>query len=44
MSSALTSENEIKEAMQESAQELLNYYVKLQGLNISQVVRKCSVT
>ncbi|XP_025833806.1 vacuolar protein sorting-associated protein 51 homolog [Agrilus planipennis] len=35
-STALTTENEINPSIQESAQELLNYYVRLQGLNISQ--------
>ncbi|KAK5644906.1 hypothetical protein RI129_006206 [Pyrocoelia pectoralis] len=37
---ALTTENEINTTMQESAQELLNYYVRIQGLNISQMLRK----
>ncbi|KAJ8975798.1 hypothetical protein NQ317_005180 [Molorchus minor] len=32
---ALTNENEINSNMQESAQELLNYYVRIQGLNCS---------
>jgi hypothetical protein len=34
---ALTNENEISMTMQESAQELLNSYVRIQGLNVSQV-------
>lgn len=34
---ALTNENEINNNMQESAQELLNHYVRIQGLNCSQV-------
>lgn len=34
---ALTNENEIETSMQESAQELLNHYVRIQGLNVSQV-------
>ncbi|KAJ8944212.1 hypothetical protein NQ318_014574 [Aromia moschata] len=33
---ALTNENEINSTMQESAQGLLNYYVRIQGLNCSQ--------
>lgn len=37
-SSALTTESEINSTMQGSAQELLNCYVRLQGLNISQVI------
>lgn len=37
---ALTTETEINTTMQESAQELLNYYVRIQGLNISQMLRK----
>nr|CAH7737075.1 unnamed protein product [Callosobruchus chinensis] len=37
---ALTKENEINNTMQESAQELLNYYVRIQGLNCSQMLRK----
>ncbi|KAJ8968155.1 hypothetical protein NQ314_002412 [Rhamnusium bicolor] len=37
---ALTNENEINSNMQESAQELLNYYVRIQGLNCSQMLRK----
>lgn len=39
-SSALTMESEISTTMQESAQELLNYYVRIQGLNVSQVILK----
>ncbi|KAJ8917819.1 hypothetical protein NQ315_010728 [Exocentrus adspersus] len=38
--SALTTESEIKSTMQESAQELLNYFVRIQGLNCSQMLRK----
>ncbi|KAK9881794.1 hypothetical protein WA026_017310 [Henosepilachna vigintioctopunctata] len=38
--SALTNENEIETSMQESAQELLNHYVRVQGLNVSQMLRK----
>lgn len=34
---ALTNENEINNTMQESAQELLNHFVRIQGLNCSQV-------
>ncbi|XP_023029849.2 vacuolar protein sorting 51 [Leptinotarsa decemlineata] len=37
---ALTNETEINNTMQESAQELLNYYVRIQGLNCSQMLRK----
>jgi hypothetical protein len=37
---ALTNENEISMTMQESAQELLNSYVRIQGLNVSQMLRK----
>ncbi|XP_022918238.1 vacuolar protein sorting-associated protein 51 homolog [Onthophagus taurus] len=37
---ALTKESEINTTMQESAQELLNYYVRIQGLNVSQMLRK----
>lgn len=37
-STALTTENEINTNMQESAQELLNHYVRIQGLNVSQVI------
>lgn len=37
---SLTNEIEINNAMQESAQELLNYYVRIQGLNCSQMLRK----
>ncbi|XP_018567951.1 vacuolar protein sorting-associated protein 51 homolog [Anoplophora glabripennis] len=37
---ALTTESEINSTMQESAQELLNYYVRIQGLNCSQMLRK----
>ncbi|RZC32351.1 vacuolar protein sorting-associated protein 51 -like [Asbolus verrucosus] len=37
---ALTNEGEISMTMQESAQELLNYYVRIQGLNVSQMLRK----
>ncbi|CAG9822027.1 unnamed protein product [Phaedon cochleariae] len=37
---ALTNENEINNTMQESAQELLNYYVRIQALNCSQMLRK----
>ncbi|GJQ75489.1 hypothetical protein Trydic_g17576 [Trypoxylus dichotomus] len=37
---ALTVQNEINTSMQESAQELLNYYVRIQGLNVSQMLRK----
>ncbi|XP_019865265.1 vacuolar protein sorting-associated protein 51 homolog [Aethina tumida] len=36
----LTTEAEINKTMQLSAQELLNYYVRLQGLNCSQMLRK----
>ncbi|XP_066151161.1 vacuolar protein sorting-associated protein 51 homolog [Euwallacea fornicatus] len=36
----LTGETEIATAMQESAQHLLNYYVRLQGHNCSQMLRK----
>ncbi|XP_066260204.1 vacuolar protein sorting-associated protein 51 homolog [Euwallacea similis] len=36
----LTGEAEIATAMQESAQHLLNYYVRLQGHNCSQMLRK----
>nr|XP_015838681.1 PREDICTED: vacuolar protein sorting-associated protein 51 homolog isoform X2 [Tribolium castaneum] len=39
-SAALTNEGEINMTMQESAQELLNYYVRIQGLNVSQMLRK----
>lgn len=39
-SAALTTEGEIDTTMQESAQELLNYYVRIQGLNVSQMLRK----
>ncbi|KAG5884587.1 hypothetical protein JTB14_032681 [Gonioctena quinquepunctata] len=37
---ALTNETEINNTMQETAQELLNYYVRIQGLNCSQMLRK----
>ncbi|XP_045475583.1 vacuolar protein sorting-associated protein 51 homolog [Harmonia axyridis] len=37
---ALTNETEIETSMQESAQELLNHYVRIQGLNVSQMLRK----
>ncbi|KAI4461291.1 hypothetical protein MML48_5g00007952 [Holotrichia oblita] len=37
---ALTVESEINTSMQESAQELLNYYVRMQGLTVSQMLRK----
>ena len=36
-SAGLTNEYEISMTMQESAQELLNYFVRIQGLNVSQV-------
>lgn len=36
--SNLTTEGDINASMQEAAQELLNYYVRIQGLNISQVI------
>lgn len=39
-SSALTTEAELCTSMEESAQELLNYFVRIQGLNISQMLRK----
>lgn len=39
-SAALTHENEINSNMHESAQELLNYFVRVQGLNCSQMLRK----
>ncbi|CAH0556107.1 unnamed protein product [Brassicogethes aeneus] len=38
--SSLTNEAEINKTMQLSAQELLNYYVRIQGLNCSQMLRK----
>ncbi|XP_030746531.1 vacuolar protein sorting-associated protein 51 homolog [Sitophilus oryzae] len=37
---ALTNESEISNTMQETAQYLLNYYVRLQGYNCSQMLRK----
>lgn len=37
---ALTTENDINATMQQSAQNLLNYFVRIQGLNISQMLRK----
>ncbi|KAJ3642809.1 hypothetical protein Zmor_025562 [Zophobas morio] len=39
-SAGLTNEYEISMTMQESAQELLNYFVRIQGLNVSQMLRK----
>ncbi|XP_060520952.1 vacuolar protein sorting-associated protein 51 homolog [Cylas formicarius] len=38
--SALTNENELNNNMQESAQHLLNYFVRIQGLICSQMLRK----
>ncbi|XP_044726540.1 vacuolar protein sorting-associated protein 51 homolog [Chrysoperla carnea] len=40
LSTTLTAESEIHKNMQDSAQQLLNYYVRMQGLNISQMLRK----
>ncbi|KAF7279733.1 vacuolar protein sorting 51 [Rhynchophorus ferrugineus] len=37
---AVTNESEIINSMQETAQYLLNYYVRLQGYNCSQMLRK----
>lgn len=37
-SGVLTTENEINSSLQEAAQQLLNYYVRIQGLNVSQVL------